>query len=529
MNIIMALIFSPVLFGIVFYVFRLTKPYAIVISQGIIFVFALFTFLDTRAVGARSYVVGGWSIGKGVGIYLDTLSASMILLTAFLFFLLLIHEWNSIESKIVYIFLLFALESLLFALFVSYDLFNIFVLMEVSTILVTILIIFKKKAKSYYDGLIYLLINIIGMSFFLFGVGYVYRMYGVYDLNLLKEALVVVPESSSSVIMYALLMTGITLKIGAVPVFTWLPRAHGSQSAPSIVSAILSGIYINIVFIYFIRLQDVFSVMFDTRILFLIIGLLTAFVGGFLALVQEDIKKLLGYSTVSQIGFILIGLNVADSVPFYGSAYHIFSHSFFKALLFLIAGVLIEQYKTRKLSEIRGVFNKTPLVGVCTILGILGITGAPFFNGSIGKYLISTSAESFFLEIIMYGINFLTILYLAKFSMILYGRGEREKIETPKAIVFVVLGVICLMGGIMAPAFMNMFFRYELYINTASYLSKAFIYILSVLVGFFVYKKILHKSEVLNFIRHIEVSFNFIVVMIFVLFVSITGFIYITH
>ena len=113
--------------------------------------------------------------------------------------------------------------------------------------------------------------------------------------------------------------------------------------------------------------------------------------------------------------------------------------------------------------------------------------------------------------------------------MILFGKGEKEKLETPKAIVFVVLGVICLMGGIMAPAFMNMFFKYELYINTASYLSKAFIYILSVLTGFFLYKKVLHKSQVLNIIRNIEVSFNFIVIMVFVLFVSITGFIYATH
>ncbi|TCK98579.1 multisubunit sodium/proton antiporter MrpD subunit [Natranaerovirga hydrolytica] len=525
MNILLILVFSPILFGILFYVFKLTKPWVIVSSQLFIFVLAIMAFVDTSIKGARSFVVGSWPVGRGVGIYIDDLSSSIMLLTAFLFLLLLIHEWNHFEKKIAYIFLLFSLEGLLYALFLSYDLFNIFALMEVSTVLVTILIIYKKKANSYYDGLIYLLVNIVGMSFFLMGVGYVYRTYGVYDLSLLSEVVHTIPESTSSVIMYGLLFTGITLKIGAVPVFTWLPRAHGSESAPSIVSAILSGIYINLGFIYFIRFQDIFSFMFDTRILFLIIGILTALVGGILALVQDDIKKMLGFSTVSQIGFILVGLNVGFAGSYFGGLYHILSHSIFKALLFLVAGNLVEIYETRKISEIKGVFKSYPIMGICTVFGILGITGAPFFNGSIGKYLISIGIDALWFEMIMYTLNFLTILYLSKFASILFGSGEKAKMSLSKNIVFVVLGTTCFVGGILAPVLMEVFFKFNLEINMASYLAKAITYIISVIIGYYLYKKVLYKSKLIRLVRSLELPFNGIVSMVFVLFIIIVGYI----
>jgi multicomponent Na+:H+ antiporter subunit D len=338
-----------------------------------------------------------------------------------------------------------------------------------------------------------------------------------------------VPVSNAIKLTYGLLFTGITLKIGAIPVFTWLPRAHGSQSAPSIVSAILSGIYINLGFVYYIKLQDIFIGVFDTHVLFAWIAIFTAFLGGFLALAQEDIKKLLGYSTVSQIGFILIGLNLVKEPAFYGSIYHIMSHSIFKALLFLISGILIHQYKTRKLSEIKGVFAQSPILGICTLLGVLGITGAPFFNGSIGKYLISSSSSIKTFEILMYGLNFLTILYLAKFTMILFGKNSKKSIEISKTMVITILGVLCLAGGIMAPVFMQLFFGYSLSINLPSYLLKAFIYAISVIIGFLLYQHKIQYSDFINSLREIDLPFNYITTMLFLLFLIITGYVYIVY
>jgi len=103
---------------------------------------------------------------------------------------------------------------------------------------------------------------------------------------------------------------------------------------------------------------------------------------------QYDIKLILAYSTVSQIGLIIFGLSVDNSYSYYGAIYHIINHSIFKTLLFLCAGLIIDHYNTRDMRKIRGVFTSMPLLSVAMIMAMLGVTGAPLFNGSISKYLI---------------------------------------------------------------------------------------------------------------------------------------------
>lgn len=108
-----------------------------------------------------------------------------------------------------------------------------------------------------------------------------------------------------------------------------------------------------------------------------------------MAVGQKDLKLILAYSTVSQVGLIMMGINIGTEIAFWGSFYHIFSHTIFKSTLFLTAGLISESYGTRNIYKIRGLFKRMPLVSSATALDVLGVIGAPFFNGSISKYLIS--------------------------------------------------------------------------------------------------------------------------------------------
>ncbi len=521
MNLLLYLIFGAIIIGILLYIFPICNPVVISISQLSICLAAIHLFITVRVQGILYLSIGNWPFGKGVSLYVDHLSSALILLTSCLFILLFIYEWEHISGQPLFMFLLFVLQGLLFALFVSHDLFNIFVLMEVSTMLVTILIVFLKNPTAYYDGLIYLLTNILGMSFFLLGIGYIYKLYGVFDLTLLKIAVAQGGSSPSMIMAYALLMTGISFKVGVLPVFIWLPRAHVSLGAPSVVSAAISGIYINVGFLFFMKLQDIFTPLVPTAPLFFYLGLLTSVAGSLLALAQNDIKRLLAYSTVSQLGFILIGLTLPHDAAYYGSIYHIFSHSVFKVLLFLISGILAEQYGTRNILQIKGVLRRMPLLGVCTIAGILGITGAPFFNGSIGKYMISKSTNSALFEWTLYLITFLTILYLSKFAMILFGNHPRKEISRTKNTALLILATLCIIGGLQAPVFMDILFGYSVHIDALSYSLKSILYILSVLIGFVLYRKKIQHSRILKAIREIDIPFNLVAFMLVFLFITI--------
>ena len=271
----------------------------------------------------------------------------------------------------LFLFLFLILQGLINGIFLSTDLFNLYVLIEVSTIIVSILIMFKKDSQSIYDGIMYLLINIVAMTFFLLGVGYMYKILGSLDMAIIINNMNYITSTNSLILPYCLIITAVGLKSAIMPLFSWLPRAHGTHSSPSIVSAILSGLYVKCGVYLFIRIQYLFSPVFDTDNAFLIMGFLTAIVGFIFALSQTDIKLILSYHTISQIGLIIFGISLNHSYSYWGSIYHIINHAIFKSALFLTAGIIIEEYGTRDLREIKGVYKRMPFVSIFTFMAIL--------------------------------------------------------------------------------------------------------------------------------------------------------------
>ena len=219
---------------------------------------------------------------------------------------------------------------------------------------------FNKDSLSIYVVIVYLLTILVSMTFFLLGIGYLYKIFGHLDFETIKSLMPEIKNPRTLILPYTLLITSIGLKSAIMPLFSWLPRAHGTPSAPSIVSAILSGLYVKGGIYLLIRFQDTFSYHLDTSKAFLVMGFLTAVIGFIFALSQTDIKLILAYHTVSQIGLIIFGLSMGSEYSYYGAIYHIINHAIFKSTLFLTAGIIIEQYQTRDIRQIRGVFKRMP-------------------------------------------------------------------------------------------------------------------------------------------------------------------------
>lgn len=513
----------PVLLGIFLYVSqsKFTRVIALV-AQMAIFIASIYLFLEARELTVLSPIgsflgvsglihnIGGFYAPLGIMLMADSLSAVFVMLTAFFFLIGIMYSFNETNTPMFW-FLMFIWQGSLMGIFLSSDFFNIFVLLEIGTLVVAVLILYNRKNRSLYDGLIYFMVNVAGMQLYLFGVGYVYRYTGslsIYEAN----AQFAMIDRSYLVLPYALIMTFVVLKCAVVPLFSWLPKAHGTAGAPAAVSAILSGLHIKSSIYLFLRFQYTFEVV-AMQEFFMVLGIITAIFGFLMAFGQKDLKLILAYHTISQVGLILTGFNLPGYYSYMGSMYHMINHALFKSALFLTGGIIAYAYGTRDIYQIKGVMRRMPIVGISMLLAVLGITGTPFFNGSISKYFIATGIENPLNWILIF-MSLGTIISFIKYSRILFGdSGEGvKKVDIWQQIPVVVLGSLCFLGGIFGSQFILFLFNVQLSVDPAGYLEKAGIFFVSLISGYLIFKYYVQHSKLIKKLGRVELGFRGIMI-----------------
>ncbi|MCL2366024.1 MAG: proton-conducting membrane transporter [Oscillospiraceae bacterium] len=529
-------VIAPILIAIFLYAFssnKAAKTIAI-LAQFILTAFSIRLFFQARE-GELITNIGNYESIMGIILRADTISAVFVALTAISFLIAALYSYSENEGKLFW-FLIFIWQGLLIGIFLTRDLFNIFVLVEVAAVVVAVLIMYNRDNRSMYDGMFYLMTGIIAMQFYLFGLGYVYRLTGALDMEVAAQVLSEI-DRSSQILPYALIITGIGLKCAILPLFSWLPKAHGSPSAPTCVSALLSGVHIKSGIYLYMRVQPLFPAI-DASEFFLVVGIITGITGFVLAMSQSDIKLLLAYSTISQVGLIMASLSISGEYAQVGALYQAFNHSLFKASLFMCAGILSKVYGTRNVDDIRGVIRRFPVIGAAMIMAILGITGAPLFNGSISKYFIMYGTTWYVTWLLMI-VNLGTIIVFVRFSTMLFGRYDdvkedsallrrmqkmdtdvhrrdetvaprnySESVPKNKQFVIIVLGLVCLAGGIFGSQFITFLWGIEVSVETAGYLEKVAIFAGSVAVGILLYRYVVAKNVLLRKLRGIDFGFR---------------------
>lgn len=403
----------------------------------------------------------------------------MVLMTAIFYIAFLIYTTNEDYAESPFYFLFLVLEAMMAGLFLSGDLFNIFVFLEVSTVVVSILIMYNKDKQAIYDGMIYFFVNVIGTSFLLFGVGSLYRTFGLLDLRALTEAMTQLDSPRTIIVPMGLMLVTVSLKTAVTPLFSWLPKAHGTPSASPVVSAVLSGLYIKSGVYLFIRFTGMFAPVINVNEFFFWIGFFTALIGFVMALGQSDIKLILAYHTVSQVGLIMMGINMGSEIAFWGSVYHIFSHAIFKSTLFLTAGLIYDEYGTRNVYKIRGLFKRMPWI--TTLLNL---------------------------------INLGTIMSFVKYATIFFGeniKGHRVKSDNYAIGASLLMGATALFTGIFGERLTKYFFNYEVQVNMSEYIDKGIVYVLMIAFGILIYHRVIKHGGIIARIGHIELTFNGII------------------
>ncbi|MBN1897450.1 MAG: NADH/ubiquinone/plastoquinone (complex I) [Spirochaetes bacterium] len=353
------------------------------------------------------YKVGGWGIIKGipVGIFLvvDALSRLVLLivnligLCAGLYSISYIKKFTGEEKY-------FALFSLMIAgmngVVISGDLFNIFVFLEIAAIASYALVAFGIRKEELEASFKYQVLGGISSMMILLGIGITYWAFST--LNIADVSSLLRSRNPGRIVFFiqALFLMGFGLKAALVPFHSWLPDAH--SSAPSPISAMLSGVLIKAIGMYVIlRLFfNMFPVSYKTSLIITLIGALSMIIGVFLAIGQWDIKRLLAYHSISQMGYVVTGIGAGllliskgqdlslAAFAILGGIFHLYNHAIFKGLLFLTAGSVEHRTGLRDMRQIGGLGQKMHLTTTSSLAASMAIAGIPPFNGFFSKLII---------------------------------------------------------------------------------------------------------------------------------------------
>jgi multicomponent Na+:H+ antiporter subunit D len=366
---------------------------------------------------------------------------------------------------------------------------------------------------------------------YLVGVLLLYYVFGHLNIRLIGETMTNVVEANVVKLAYGLMMVGFSLKAAVFPLYAWLPKAHGV--APSSVSALLSGLIVKAALYLFMRIDgEMFGFPYGFSSVLFWLGMVSALAGVIFAMVQKDLKQILAYHTVSQVGLMLIGISFGQGTSYIGGWMHIIHHAIFKGLLFLAVGVIIKAYQTKKVYEIRGVFKALPWTSVLLIIGILSITGAPWFNGFISKTMIKYAFKDDQLLMFFFNlINLGTIISFSKVAMILFGKPIQpvlvKRASISQHIPMTILALSSLAIGLFYQPLMEFIYDFSPYVVDLEIGSIYLDYLFWVSLGFNLYYFLIRKDfKPFVFIRELKMSFPTANFLLLSFLVSIFAFLY---
>lgn len=376
-----------------------------VLAMVMAFGISIALLMQVISTGPISYALGGWEAPWGIEYRIDLLNAPLLMLVSGISVVTLLAARTSIETEIpedrhtlFYIAWLLCSAGLLGILSTG-DAFNVFVFLEISSLSAYTLIALGKDRRALWASFQYLIAGTIGATFILIGIGLMYVMTGTLNMADLAQRL---PEVSSTRTVYtafAFFMVGVCLKLALFPLHLWLPNAYAF--APSAVTAFLAAtatkvaVYVLLRFVFSIFGYDFSFSHLPLQEILLVLGLIGIFAASVVAIYQNNIKRMLAYSSVAQIGYLILGISFASETGVMATMLHMLNHGLMKGALFLSLAAVVYRLGIAQLDQMHGLASRMPWTMAAFLIGGLSLIGVPLTVGFVSKwYLVSAALEN---------------------------------------------------------------------------------------------------------------------------------------
>ena len=404
------------------------------------FAAALALLVQVRAEGVVSYRLGGWAPEIGIEYRVDAVNAMILVLVTAIAVLTLIYARKSVLAEIIperiawfYSMLMLCLTGLL-GMAATGDAFNVFVFLEISSLSTYVLIALGRDRRALVAAYQYLIVGTIGATFYVIGVGLLYLATGTLNLALIMERLPDVASPRALIAAEAFIVVGIALKLALFPLHAWLPNAYAY--APSSATAFLAStatkvaVYLLARYIFgvFGIHRDMGGLSLSTVMIVLSLGAM--FIASAAAVFQNDIKRLFAFSSVAQIGYITLGLALANQTGVTGAFLHLINHALMKGAAFMAIGTIIYRAGSDKLDELSGIGRTMPITAAALTIAGFGLIGVPGTSGFVSKYYLvlgAFEAGFWWLAILIVASSVIAVLYVGRILEVIWFREPNQR------------------------------------------------------------------------------------------------------
>tara|TARA_A100001037_G_scaffold306712_1_gene354401 strand:- start:12282 stop:13787 length:1506 start_codon:yes stop_codon:yes gene_type:complete len=360
-------------------------------SEKFQFIDSIYNWISVKSFNVQ-YLVG-----------IDGLSLPLILLCTILIFVAVLASWSLKIRVREYFTWLLVLQSAVLGVFCSLDLIMFFLFWELELIPMFFLISIWGTGRKEYSAMKFLLYTLFGSAFLLIGILAIYFSTETFDMTLLptimKSSVLILPAT----LIFFMFLIGFAVKLPIFPFHTWLPDAH--TDAPTAVSVILAGVLLKMggygILRIIITLFNEPSIIF--AYIFALLGVVNIIYGALITLRQKDLKRLIAYSSISHMGYVLLGFSAIAStnldyvlLGLTGASMQMFTHGTITGLLFLSVGIMYDKTHTRYIPDLGGLSKKLPMLTIAIVIAGLASLGLPSTSGFISELLIFFSAFNVF-------------------------------------------------------------------------------------------------------------------------------------
>ncbi|MCB1980870.1 MAG: monovalent cation/H+ antiporter subunit D family protein [Rhodoferax sp.] len=409
---------------------------------------AVALWMQVDQQGTLSYAIGRWPPPWGIEYRVDRLSSFVLVLVAGIAAIVLPYARRAIADEIpaaqqylFYTMFLLTLAGLL-GIAITGDAFNVFVFLEISSLSTYVLIALGRDRRALFASYQYLVLGTIGATFIVIGIGLLYLMTGTLNLADMGRRLAAVQGTRPVLAALAFLTVGISLKLAMFPLHQWLPNAY--TYAPSAVSAFLAATATKVAVYALLRFY--FSVFGESQVFarlpmeeaMLLLALAGMFAASTIAIFQTDLKRLFAYSSVGQIGYIVLGISFDSMHGLTATVVHLFNHGVTKGAIFMLLGGVALRMGGTSLARIQGLGRAMPLTSAGIVVCGLSLVGVPGTAGFVSKwYLVLAALEKgqWWLVFLVLASSLLALVYVWRFVEAAYLRPPRkdtaDAAETP--------------------------------------------------------------------------------------------------